>query len=46
MWYRAKQRIMNRIVSNVQETLKDMLKVLHHQGNVSQEEPEIPPYAN
>ena len=32
MWYRAKQRILNRGISNSQETLKGMFTVLSHQG--------------
>ena len=31
--YRAKQRILNKGISNGQETLKEMFKFLSHQGN-------------
>jgi hypothetical protein len=35
MWYRAKQRIINRGISNGGEELKEMFKVLSHQGNAN-----------
>ena len=46
MLYRAKQRILNRGISNGQEALKEMCKVLSHQGNVNQNNFVIPPYIN
>ena len=36
MGYRAKQRILNRGISNGGETLKEMLNVLSHQGETNQ----------
>ena len=42
MGYRTKQRIHNRGVLNGQEALKEMFKVLSHQGNANQNNPEIP----
>ena len=44
MGYRTKQRILNRGISNEQEALKEMFKVLSHQGNASQNDPKIPLY--
>ena len=44
MGYRAKQRILNRGFLNGREALKDMFKVLSYQGNVNQNNPEIPSY--
>ena len=43
---RAKQKILKREISNGQEALKEMFKVLSHQGNVNQNGPEIQPYIN
>ena len=43
---RVKQRIFNEGISNGQETLKEMLNILSHQGNANENEPEIPPYTN
>ena len=43
---RAKQKILKREISNGQEALKEMFKVLSHQGNANQNDPEIPPYTN
>jgi hypothetical protein len=43
---RTKQRILNRGISDGQETLKEMLSILGHQGNVNQNNPEIPPYTH
>jgi hypothetical protein len=43
--HRAKQRIHNKGISNNQEALKEIFKVLSHQGNANQN-PEIPPYTN
>jgi hypothetical protein len=40
--YRAKQRIHNREMSNGQETLKEMFKVLRHQRNANENNPDIP----
>ena len=45
MGHRAKQRIHNKGISNNQEALKEIFKVLSHQGNANQN-PEIPPYTN
>ena len=41
---RAKQKILKREISNGQEALKEMFKVLSHQGNANQNDPEIPPH--
>jgi hypothetical protein len=46
MRLRAKQRVHNRKISNDQEALEEMFNVLSHQGNASQNNPEIPPYTN
>ena len=46
MEYRGKQRIHNRRISNGLEVLKEMFKVLSHQGNANQNDPEIPPHTN
>ena len=43
---RAKQKILKREISNGQEALKEMFKVLSHQGNANQNDPEIPSYTN
>ena len=43
---RAKQKILKREISNGQEALKEMFKVLSHQGNANQNDPEIPPCTN
>jgi hypothetical protein len=43
--YRAKQRILNRGISIVQEKL-EMFNVFSHQGNANDNEPEIPPYTH
>ena len=45
MGYRAKQRFLNRGISNGQETLK-MFSVLSYWGNVNQNDSEIPPYTH
>jgi hypothetical protein len=42
MGYRAKQRILNKGNSNDGESLKEMPSILSHQGNESQNDPEIP----
>ena len=42
--YRAKQRILDRGISNGREVLKAMFYALSHQRNVNQSDPEIPPY--
>ena len=39
---RAKQKILKREISNGQEALKEMFKVLSHQRNANQNDPEIP----
>jgi hypothetical protein len=41
MGYRAKQRILNRRVSNGQEAIKEMLRVFSHQGNANQNDSPI-----
>ena len=46
MGNRAKQRILNRGISNGLNALKEMFNILSHQGNVNQNVPEIPPYTN
>jgi hypothetical protein len=46
MEYTDKQRILNRGISNGQETLKQMFNILSHQGNANQNNPEILPYNN
>jgi hypothetical protein len=46
MWYRAKQRILNRGISNGQEALKEMFYIFSYQGDANQNDPEIPPYTN
>ena len=43
---RAKQKILKREISNGQEALKEMFKVLSHQGNANQKDPEILLYTN
>jgi hypothetical protein len=37
MGYRAKQRILNKGISNGQEALKEIFSIFSHQGNVNQE---------
>jgi hypothetical protein len=44
MGYRAKQRILNTGILNGREALKEMFNILSHQGNVNQNDPEIPSY--
>ena len=46
MGYRAKQRFLNRSISNGGEALKEMFNILSHQGNANKNDPEIPPYTN
>ena len=46
MGYRAKQRILNRGISNGQEALKEMFSILSHQGNANQKDSEILPYTS
>jgi hypothetical protein len=46
MGYRAKRRIHNRGIANGQEAPKEMFKVLRHQGNANQNNPEILLYTN
>jgi hypothetical protein len=46
MGYRAKQGIHNRVISNVQEALKETFKVFSHQGNANQNDHENAPYTN
>ena len=41
---RAKQKILKREISNGQEALKEMVKVLSDQGNANQNNSEIPSY--
>lgn len=45
MVYRAKLRILNKRISNGQKTFKEMFKIISHQGNANQHDPEIPSYA-
>ena len=44
MGYKSKQRILNRRISNNQETLMDMFKILSHQENVNQNDSKIQSY--
>ena len=44
MGYRSKQRILNRRISNVQKTLKEMLNILSHHRNTNQNESEVSSY--
>jgi hypothetical protein len=44
MGYKTKQRIHNRRISNGLEVLKEMFKVLSHQRNANQNDPEILPH--
>ena len=44
MGYKAKQRILNREILNVQEALKEMFKVLSNHRNANQNNSEVPPY--
>ena len=44
MGYKAKQIILKKEISNVQEALEEMFKVLSNQGNENQNNSEIPPY--
>jgi hypothetical protein len=44
MEYRAKQKILNRGISNGEEALLEMFNVISHQGNANQIDPEIPSY--
>jgi hypothetical protein len=46
MRYSDKQRILNRELLDGQEAPKDMFKILNHQGNANQNNPEIPPHTN
>jgi hypothetical protein len=46
MGCRAKQRILNRGILNGLEALKEMFKILSHQGNANENYPEILPYTN
>jgi hypothetical protein len=41
---RAKQRILNRGISNDPEALKELFSLLSHYGNTDQNDPEIPSY--
>ena len=43
---RAKQKILKREISNGQEALKEMFKVLSHQRNANQNDPETLPHTN
>ena len=36
MWYRSKQRNLNKGISNDRETLKEILNNLNHQGKANQ----------
>jgi hypothetical protein len=44
--YIAKQRILNRVISNDREALKEMFNIPNHQGNAKENKLEIPPYTN
>jgi hypothetical protein len=44
MGYRSKQIILNRGISNVRETLKEMFNIFSHQKNANQNNPEISSY--
>ena len=44
--YKAKQKILNRRVTNDQEVPKERFNILRDQGNASQNNPEIPPCTN
>jgi hypothetical protein len=46
MWYRAKEKILNWGISNDQETSKEVFNILSHQGNINQDDPEIPLHTN
>jgi hypothetical protein len=46
MGYRAKQKILNRGISNGQEAFKEMFNILSHEGNTNQNNSEIPPYTS
>ena len=46
MGYIAKQRMFNRGILNGREALKEMFNILSHQGNVNQNDPEIPPHTS
>ena len=41
---RAKQKSLNKDIFNVQEVLKEMFKVLIHQGNANQNNSVLPSY--
>jgi hypothetical protein len=43
MGYRTKQGILNRVITNGQEALKEVFNILSHRGNENQNDPEIPP---
>jgi mannitol/fructose-specific phosphotransferase system IIA component len=42
MRYRTKQIILNRGITNDQEALKEMFKLLSHRGNANQNSSEVP----
>jgi hypothetical protein len=44
MEYKAKQRILNRGISNGQEALKEVFNILSHQENINQNYSEILSY--
>ena len=44
MGHSTKQRILNKGISNGWEALKEMFKVLSHQGNTNQNNSEVPSY--
>jgi hypothetical protein len=46
MEYRDKQRILNRGILKGQESLKEIFKIQSHQGNVNQNNSEIPSYTH
>ena len=41
MGYRTKQRMLNKRISNVQKTLKEIFNILNHQVNANQNDSEI-----
>jgi hypothetical protein len=46
MGYRAKQKILNKGISNGWEELKEIFNVLSHQENANQDDREIPTCTN
>jgi hypothetical protein len=46
MEFKAKQRIINGGITNVREAIKEIFKVLGHQGSTSQNNSEVPSYTH